>query len=56
MFVNTFKANDSDNIFVWITGTKAYEVGTKLTIMGTIKNHQEYRGVKQTVLTRVKEV
>lgn len=56
MFVNTFKTVDSDNIFVWITGTKSYEVGTKLTIMGTIKNHQEYRGVKQTVLTRVKEV
>ena len=56
MFVNTFKAVDNDNVFVWITGTKSYDVGTKLTITGTIKNHQEYRGIRQTVLTRVKEV
>jgi hypothetical protein len=56
MFVNTFKAVNSDNVFVWITGTKAYEVGTQMKIMGTIKDHKEYRDVKQTVLTRVKEL
>lgn len=55
MFVNTFQ-DVNKNIFVWITGTKSYEIGTKLKLMGTVKAHNEYNGVKQTVLTRVKEL
>lgn len=54
-FVNTFQ-DVNKNVFVWITCTKSYEIGTQLTIIGTIKAHNEYDGVKQTVLTRVKEV
>ena len=41
---------------VVIPTPKSYEVGTQLKIKGTIKDHREYNGVKQTVLTRVKEV
>lgn len=40
-------------------GHKAYtfitpEEGERMTIKGTIKDHQEYRNVNQTILTRVK--
>ena len=35
---------------------KDYEIGHKYLIKGTIKNHEEYRGVKQTVITRCKVV
>lgn len=53
------------NAIVWKTATwlaykdenghyKGYEEGDKLTITGTIKEHSEYKGVKQTVLTRAK--
>ena len=56
MFINTFRDNNSNNVFIWVTGTKSYEVGSKLKILGTVKDHKEYNGVKQTVLTRVKEI
>lgn len=56
MFINTFKDINSNNVFIWVTGTKAYDVGTQLKIMGTVKDHKEYKEVKQTVLTRVKEI
>jgi hypothetical protein len=35
---------------------KDYEVGHKYFIKGTVKAHEEYRGVKQTVITRCKVV
>lgn len=54
-YMNIFRSTES-NVFVWVTSTKSYSVGLKLRIMGTVKEHQEYNGVKQTVLTRVKEV
>ena len=51
-----FKNNDG-NIFMWKTSTDIeYKIGDNLTINGTIKEHSEYRGTKQTVLTRVKVV
>lgn len=51
------KFTDADgNIYTWFTSTKFYSAGIKLKITGTIKAHNEYNGVKQTVLTRVKEV
>jgi hypothetical protein len=53
--MNIFRSTEG-NVFVWVTSTKSYGVGLKLRIMGTVKEHQEYKGVKQTVLTRVKEV
>lgn len=55
-FANTF-CDDNGNIYVWITSTRSFEVNNnKFTIKGTIKNHKEYNGIKQTVLTRVKEI
>lgn len=64
--------HDSDNhVFKWSTangtykawcktngnsGYSEYEVGKKYTIRGSIKAHSEYRGVKQTVITRCKVI
>lgn len=44
--------DDSGNIFVWSTQKTITTDSVKLT--GTIKEHKEYNGVKQTVLTRCK--
>jgi hypothetical protein len=35
-------------------GTCDYEVGKKYTLKGSIKDHSEYKGIKQTVITRCK--
>jgi len=45
----------ANNLYSWFTsqGTGA-EIGETLTIDGTVKDHKEYKGVKETVLTRVK--
>ena len=40
------------NVFVWNTASKTLEVGKTYKMKGTVKDHREYRGVKQTVLTR----
>ena len=44
-----------DNILVWFaTSSPDLERGDNVTLTGTIKDHDEYRGAKQTVLTRCK--
>lgn len=48
--------DEDGNVFVWITGAKNWPVGSVKTIKGTIKEHKEFRNVKQTVLTRCTEV
>lgn len=40
------------NVFVWNTASKTLKVGETYKMKGTIKDHREYRGIKQTVLTR----
>lgn len=49
---------DSDgNVFSWITGKKLQKAeGELIRVDGTVKQHKLYNGVKQTVLTRAKEV
>ena len=42
-----------DNIYMWST-SKYFEIGD--TIVGTVRDHREYRGEKQTVITRGKIV
>jgi hypothetical protein len=44
------------NCYVWTTAAKNWGVGTTKHIRGTVKNHQIYKGVKQTILTRCMEV
>jgi len=43
------------NVFIWKTSTsQLIEQGQKVKIKGTIKDHSEYAGAKQTILTRCK--
>lgn len=53
-YLYSFK-DDNGNVLVWQT-SKGLEIddGEKVTIKGTIKEHNEYKEVKQTVLTRCK--
>lgn len=47
--------DENGNVFIWKTGKglpQGVEIGDPLTISGTIKEHDEYKEVKQTVLTR----
>lgn len=54
MYVFTFR-DQQGNALVWKTGVGlVYETGTKVHLTGTIKEHNEYDGEKQTVLTRCK--
>jgi hypothetical protein len=46
----TLMQDDAGNEFVWKTG-KALEQGQTYTGKATVKEHKEYRGIKQTVLT-----
>lgn len=41
--------DEQGNAYIWSTGT-SFEVGQ--TIKATVKAHEEYRGVKQTIITR----
>ena len=52
--LHTFK-DENGNIIIWKTD-KFIEAdyGTKMTIKGTVKDHSEYKGIKQTALTRCK--
>lgn len=52
MYVHTFK-DAAGNVLVWKTSSGLQlEEGAKVTLKGTVKEHNEYKGEKQTVLTR----
>lgn len=43
------------NVYIWKTGNYIEaDYGTKFTLKGTVKEHSEYNGIKQTVMTRCK--
>jgi hypothetical protein len=42
------------NTFAWFTTNNVIDEGDTIKIKGTVKEHKEYRNVKQTVLTRCK--
>lgn len=45
----------NENTIVWITGAdKKLEKGKDYCVQGKIKDHREYRGDKQTIITRCK--
>lgn len=53
-FCHMFKDNQG-NVIVWKTGLcLEADYGEKVLVKGTIKQHDEYKGTKQTVLTRCK--
>lgn len=44
------------NQYAWKTGvSKDWEIGNEISLKGTVKEHEIYKGVKRTVLTRVME-
>jgi len=52
-----FLADENGNQFTWKTATPIEgEPGDWFDVKATVKNHEEYKGTKQTVLTRVKVV
>ena len=52
--LHTFK-DEQGNVFVWKTANFIEaDYGTKLQVKGTVKEHSEYKGIPQTVLTRCK--
>lgn len=48
--------NDNEGrTYVWFaSGSRDFQRGDKMKIYGTVKKHNEWNGIKQTVLTRVK--
>jgi hypothetical protein len=49
--------DDSGNVFSWITGNKIEKAeGETVRLDGSVKEHKLYNGIKQTVLTRAKQV
>ena len=53
-WVHTFE-DSAGNCLVWkTTSSQDFQDGEKYRVKGTIKAHDEYNGVKQTVLTRCK--
>ena len=53
VYVNTFEDADH-NVLVWKTGSQSFPEGETVTLKGTVKDHSEYRGTKQTILSRCK--
>ena len=50
-------SDESGNTYKWTTSTYyGWGDGDSITLKGTIKAHEEYKGEKQTVLTRCKQV
>lgn len=48
---------DADgNTYVWTTAAKNLDVNSEISLTGTVKEHKEYDGVQQTVLTRCKVI
>ena len=44
--------DDRNNLFVWKTGAENPRPGERLKLRGSVKKHDEYRGERQTILTR----
>lgn len=56
MGIYTFE-DDEHHVFVWkTTSGMNIQKGDKATIKATVKEHSEYKNVKQTVITRCKKV
>ena len=52
-----FVQEETGNVFIWwASGNVDFASDEPLTIKATVKAHEEYKGTKQTVILRVKEV
>lgn len=50
-YLHTMSDSD-DNVYIWSTSSRKLDKHKTYRLKGTIKDHKEYNGVKQTVLTR----
>lgn len=55
VYMHIMKNADGSTV-IWKTQTVRMEEGSEHLLIGTVKEHSEYNGVKQTILTRCKEV
>jgi hypothetical protein len=55
LYINAFN-DQNGNVLVWKTGSVNFAEGDKVTLIGTVKEHSDYRGTKQTILSRCKEL
>jgi hypothetical protein len=55
LHINRFR-DATGNVIIWKTGSVQYDAGKTVTLKGTVKAHDDYKGTKQTVLTRCSEV
>lgn len=46
--------DDGHQVTWFASGTKTFTAGQKVTVAGTVKNHDEYQGIDQTIITRAK--
>ncbi len=52
-----YKMRDGDgNAFTWFSSNDVLEEGKHYALTGTVKKHETYEGVKQTIITRCKAV
>lgn len=47
-----YQFNYNGNTLVWFTDKRDFEIGNTYTMDASVKEHKEYRGIKQTVITR----
>lgn len=48
--------DDFENVFIWYASNGSFDSQSVVTVKGTVKDHSEFNGVKQTVLTRCKVI
>lgn len=46
--------DESGNIYTWFASSPVQDEDKVIAIKGTVKKHEEYKGVKQTIMTRCK--
>lgn len=47
--------DEGGNVYIWFTSAVDWEAGSSHVVTGTIKDHKEYNGIAQTILTRCRE-
>jgi hypothetical protein len=54
MLYITVMTDEADNVYVWRTGAEKMEEGRTYNVRGTVKEHGDYNGTAQTILSRCK--
>lgn len=54
VYTNIFKDAQS-RVFIWKT-SKGFDKGAVVKLVGTIKGHEDYKNIKQTIMTRCKVI